>query len=346
LPNTASPLALELLAGHVLMMQCGAAAVRLLERAEPAGATAPLDLRAGEEAMRMAGLSARLMQYHTEGVRLLRRLPPAARAGSAAPAVQPASAVRAETPTALRKLHADPGVRRGRLKNGNPAGDYLKSPRCGARTRAGGCCRQPAMANGRCRLHGGLSTGPRTAEGLARCRAARLVHGYRSRAHLALRSRAVHAARRLRALTRTLTLSLSKGRAAAGHGVHRPDSAAAPRGTVGRAGSKLAAASTPAPVISAGHGVHRPDSVHHRDTEALSERVPQSPPSSLSSSASPCLCGESSADIRAISAGHGLHRSIRDHLRSSASIGGFQSFPPEPAASMRNFVLRSAGGLR
>ncbi|MDF2972517.1 MAG: hypothetical protein K0R61_2967 [Microvirga sp.] len=27
------------------------------------------------------------------------------------------------------------------------------------------CC-QPAMPNGRCRLHGGLSTGPRTPEGL------------------------------------------------------------------------------------------------------------------------------------------------------------------------------------
>jgi hypothetical protein len=33
------------------------------------------------------------------------------------------------------------------------------SPRCGARNRAGAACRSPAMANGRCRLHGGLSTG-------------------------------------------------------------------------------------------------------------------------------------------------------------------------------------------
>jgi len=29
--------------------------------------------------------------------------------------------------------------------------------KCGARTRAGGSCRQPAMKNGRCRLHGGKS---------------------------------------------------------------------------------------------------------------------------------------------------------------------------------------------
>jgi hypothetical protein len=54
------------------------------------------------------------------------------------------------------------------------------SPRCGAHTRAGTPCRSPAMENGRCRLHGGLSTGPRTAEGLARIRAARTTHGMRT----------------------------------------------------------------------------------------------------------------------------------------------------------------------
>jgi hypothetical protein len=47
-------------------------------------------------------------------------------------------------------------------------------------TRAGGCCRQPAMRNGRCRMHGGPSTGPRTAEGLARMRHARTSHGMRT----------------------------------------------------------------------------------------------------------------------------------------------------------------------
>ena len=49
--------------------------------------------------------------------------------------------------------------------------------RCGARTRAGTSCRSPAMSNGRCRLHGGLSTGPTSPEGLARIVAARTVHG-------------------------------------------------------------------------------------------------------------------------------------------------------------------------
>ena len=37
--------------------------------------------------------------------------------------------------------------------------DHYPMPRkdCGAKTRAGGSCRQPAMKNGRCRLHGGKS---------------------------------------------------------------------------------------------------------------------------------------------------------------------------------------------
>ena len=33
------------------------------------------------------------------------------------------------------------------------------TPRCGARTRAGGTCLSPAMLNGKCRIHGGLSPG-------------------------------------------------------------------------------------------------------------------------------------------------------------------------------------------
>lgn len=37
---------------------------------------------------------------------------------------------------------------------------------CGARTRAGTPCKQKGLYDcGRCRLHGGLSTGPRTREG-------------------------------------------------------------------------------------------------------------------------------------------------------------------------------------
>jgi hypothetical protein len=33
--------------------------------------------------------------------------------------------------------------------------------KCGAKTRAGGRCQQAGMPNGRCRYHGGLSTGPK-----------------------------------------------------------------------------------------------------------------------------------------------------------------------------------------
>ncbi len=41
--------------------------------------------------------------------------------------------------------------------------------RCGAFARSTGKpCRMKALANGRCRLHGGLSTGPKTAEGKAK----------------------------------------------------------------------------------------------------------------------------------------------------------------------------------
>jgi hypothetical protein len=54
------------------------------------------------------------------------------------------------------------------------------SPRCGARTRSHAPCKGPAMANGRCRMHGGASTGPRTPEGLARIRAAQTTHWMRT----------------------------------------------------------------------------------------------------------------------------------------------------------------------
>ncbi len=53
-------------------------------------------------------------------------------------------------------------------------------PTCGARCRDGHACEAPAVRcastgaarNGRCRMHGGLSTGPRTVEGRARVAAA------------------------------------------------------------------------------------------------------------------------------------------------------------------------------
>jgi hypothetical protein len=69
----------------------------------------------------------------------------------------------------------------GWLKNGNPPGDYATAPRCRAMTRDRTTCRGPAMRNGRCRMHGGKSTGPRTPEGLERSRRANWKHGAYSR---------------------------------------------------------------------------------------------------------------------------------------------------------------------
>jgi hypothetical protein len=48
----------------------------------------------------------------------------------------------------------------------------LRNERCGAVTRKGKACQAKAMLkSGRCRCHGGLSTGPRTDEGKARAKA-------------------------------------------------------------------------------------------------------------------------------------------------------------------------------
>src|SRR5205807_10344953 len=64
------------------------------------------------------------------------------------------------------------------------------APRCGARSkRTGKPCRGAAMPNGRCKVHGGKSTGPRTPEGLERSRRANWKHGHFSREAKAERSR-------------------------------------------------------------------------------------------------------------------------------------------------------------
>lgn len=68
-------------------------------------------------------------------------------------------------------------TRHGWLKNGNIPGNFSTAPRCGAKTRRGTPCQCPAVTNGRCRLHGGLSPGPKTAEGIECIRRARLKHG-------------------------------------------------------------------------------------------------------------------------------------------------------------------------
>lgn len=96
--------------------------------------------------------------------------------------------------------HAQRLPGRGWLKHGGTPGNWDNAPRCGAKTRAGTPCRAAAMKNGRCRLHGGKSTGPKTAEGIERIRASRTKHCRYSQASIARRREAREAIRALRAL--------------------------------------------------------------------------------------------------------------------------------------------------
>lgn len=81
---------------------------------------------------------------------------------------------RERKPTAIMKIHA---AMRSLIASGmrRPLWRVYKreKPRCGARCRDGHPCRAPAAydaakcrpKNGRCRVHGGLSTGPGAVEG-------------------------------------------------------------------------------------------------------------------------------------------------------------------------------------
>jgi hypothetical protein len=72
--------------------------------------------------------------------------------------------------------------------------------RCEARTRKGTPCQRPArLPVGRCRLHGGNSTGPRTEEGLARLTASKIKHGKFTKERREAAKRRAQVARELRA---------------------------------------------------------------------------------------------------------------------------------------------------
>jgi hypothetical protein len=62
---------------------------------------------------------------------------------------------------------------------------------CGAKARQNNHqpCRQPAMKNGRCRLHGGKCTGPKTPEGKKKSAQANLKHGMYTKEAIAERKR-------------------------------------------------------------------------------------------------------------------------------------------------------------
>ena len=72
------------------------------------------------------------------------------------------------------------------------------APRCGARTRRGAPCRAPAMANGRCRMHGGKLRGGPSGNRHA------WKHGRYSREALARRRKVAALIRTMRSLTRQL----------------------------------------------------------------------------------------------------------------------------------------------
>ena len=91
---------------------------------------------------------------------------------------------------------------RGRLKNGNPAGDLSNLRHCGAKTRAGGACQQPAMPNGKCRLHGGKSPGAPRGE-----RNGNYRHGLRTIEAMTERREAARVRRMLRQLGEALSQS-------------------------------------------------------------------------------------------------------------------------------------------
>jgi len=224
-------LAHELVAGHAAMMKLATKADGFLDRISPDHDAAEQD-RGCREGVRLVLAAGRLQDRYRVGLLSLAKLKgwegfrPKAKAaaasdedpdddgpGGTAREVERALAELAAIYRVMQKDQANgavppekpapaAGFRRGTLRHGNPSGDFLTAPRCGARTRAGCACRQPAMPNGRCRFHGGKSTGARTADGLARCRTATLRHGARSAEIIELRAAAARHGRNLRALAR------------------------------------------------------------------------------------------------------------------------------------------------
>jgi hypothetical protein len=169
------------------------------------------------------------------------------------------------------------------------------------------------MPNGRCRFHGGKSTGPRTEAGRQRARTARRVHGFRSAEIIDLRKAAAATSRRLRTLLGLQTTEARGQKAAPAGDRSTPDLLVLPTGTFCPLSSDFR---LPTP---AGHGVDR-----HVLRSAL---TPDGADSSLLRAAGEGREGvavrHGAAQVVPISAGHGLHRhespSSRLHLKSPLS---------------------------
>ena len=70
--------------------------------------------------------------------------------------------------------------------------------RCLAKTRRGTACQRPAYKhNGRCALHGGRATGPKTQRGLKRILEANIKHGRQTKDKLAAQRHAAKVGRRV-----------------------------------------------------------------------------------------------------------------------------------------------------
>ena len=81
--------------------------------------------------------------------------------------------------------------------------------RCGAKTRQGLPCKRPAnKRNGRCRLHGGRSIGPKSAEGRAKIAAANTTTGQHTKAMIAKRREDAKIAKGLRDRLRVIEQNL------------------------------------------------------------------------------------------------------------------------------------------
>lgn len=85
--------------------------------------------------------------------------------------------------------------------------------RCGARTRSGGQCQRPAFKSiGRCRLHGGLSSGAKTVEGKNKLKEIHTVHGqYRKEVREQRRLKAAVKRERLREIKGIEEWAIRKG---------------------------------------------------------------------------------------------------------------------------------------
>ena len=81
--------------------------------------------------------------------------------------------------------------------------------RCGTKTRRGSPCQRPAnKKNGRCRLHGGASSGPQTKEGRAKIASAKTTSSKNAKAMIARRKEGAKIAKGLRDWLRVIEQNL------------------------------------------------------------------------------------------------------------------------------------------